>query len=149
MEGIDGLIKSAPRVIFHPKGDILHVIKASDLAFLGFGEAYFSSVLEGQIKAWKKHLRMTLTLVVPQGTVRFVFVDQRPGSATFGSTQTEVCGRDSYLRLSVPPGIWMGFKGLDHGVNLILNIANIEHDPSEQVNIPYLESSIQYDWGSA
>ena len=57
-------------------GDVLHAIKNGDLGYAGFGEAYFSIVELGTIKAWKRHLRMTLNLVVPVGQVIFVFVDE-------------------------------------------------------------------------
>ena len=37
----------------------------------------------------------------------------------------------------------MGFKGIGD-YNILLNIANLEHDPSEAVNIDLEE--IRYDW---
>ena len=51
---------------------------------------------------------------------------------------------NTYLRLTVPPGIWFGFKGLGKHINLISNIADIEHDPSE-VQRKSL-SEIEYNW---
>ena len=47
-----------------PGGDVLHAIKMSDPSFTGFGEAYFSIVHQGTIKAWKRHRKMTLNLVL-------------------------------------------------------------------------------------
>lgn len=106
-------------------GDVLHAMKCSDPGFVGFGEAYFSQIERGAAKAWKRHLRMTLNLVVPMGVVQFVFVDDE------GATREEVVGLDRYVRLTVPPGIWFGFKGLAAPYSLLLNVADIPHDPAE------------------
>lgn len=106
-------------------GDVLHAMKRSDPGYTDFGEAYFSFVEAGAIKAWKRHLRMTLNLVVPVGKVRFVFLDDS------GHVREEQVGKDRYVRLSVPPGIWFGFQGLAALESLLLNVADIVHDPAE------------------
>ena len=85
-------------------GCVLHAMKRDDEGFKGFGEVYFSSINPLAVKAWKKHLRMTLNLVVPVGTILFVFVDNE------GNKRTEVIGVERYARLTVPPKIWFGFN---------------------------------------
>jgi dTDP-4-dehydrorhamnose 3,5-epimerase len=107
-------------------GDVLHAMKQSDTGFTGFGEAYFSWVTEGSVKAWKRHARMTLNLIVPLGEVRFVF--HLDGGNEF---RVEEIGIDRYARITVPPGIWFGFQGLVAPQSLLLNIASIPHDPKE------------------
>lgn len=121
-------------------GDVLHAMKRSDPGFVDFGEAYFSQIEPGAVKAWKRHLRMTLNLVVPVGAVRFVFVDDK------GETREEVVGLDRYVRLTVPPGIWFGFKGLVAPYSLLLNVADIPHDPAEIERKDLGE--IMFDWGA-
>lgn len=128
---MEGILLTPLKQIHHPKGDVFHGMKKNDPGYVGFGEAYFSTILSGEIKPWKKHSRMTLNLVVPVGSIRFVFYDDRSGSATFGETQTVEIGVDNYQRLTVPPGVWMAFEGLMDGYNLLLNIADMEHDPFE------------------
>lgn len=130
--------------IFHPKGNVLHAIKESDVGFNGFGEAYFSTVNYGDIKGWKKHLRMTMNLVVPVGEIRFVIFDDRKESPTKGLFFDTCLSPENYQRLTVPPGVWMGFKGLGTNLNLLLNVASLEHNPDEAVNIPL--ESIPYSW---
>ena len=51
-------------------------------------------------------------------------------------------GYNNYSRLTVPAGLWLAFKGEDDGMNLILNIASIPHDPSESINKPIEEISL-------
>ena len=106
-------------------GDVLHGMKCSDPGYIDFGEAYFSIVESGAIKAWKRHRRMTLNCVVPMGTVLFAFIDEE------GAIREEIIGTNRYVRLTVPPGIWFGFKGVGNKANMVLNIANIPHDPNE------------------
>lgn len=107
-------------------GDVLHAMKQNDVGYAGFGEAYFSWVVVGAVKAWKRHTRMTMNLMVPVGKVRFVFhVD---GGDAF---RVEEVGGDRYARITVPPGIWFGFQGLAEPQSLVLNIASIPHDPQE------------------
>lgn len=106
-------------------GNVMHAVKPGDTGFAGFGEAYFSRIELGAVKAWKRHLRMTLNLVVPVGRVGFVFIDDK------GTVRDEVAGPDRYVRLTVPPGIWFGFRGLAAPYSLLLNVADIPHDPAE------------------
>ncbi|MBI5330952.1 MAG: dTDP-4-dehydrorhamnose 3,5-epimerase [Betaproteobacteria bacterium] len=120
-------------------GDVLHAMKQSDIGFAGFGEAYFSWVAQGAVKAWKRHTRMTMNLVVPVGGVRFVFVAD-DGVAP----REELLGEERYVRLTVPPGIWFGFQGLVKPQSLVLNLGNIPHDPLEvERRAP---SEMKYNW---
>ena len=121
-------------------GEVMRALKASDNGFYGFGEAYFSWIEMGAIKAWKCHKLMTLNLVVPVGEVRFVFnLPER--NAEF---LVEDIGEMRYARLTVPPGIWFGFKGKFSGSSLLGNFADIVHDQDEVLRRP--ESDIPYDW---
>lgn len=117
--------------ISNPKGDILHAMRSTDPSFAGFGEAYFTFILNGETKGWKKHLEMTLNLIVPVGLVRFHLHDDR-----LGVTKRVELGEDKYQRLTVLPGIWVAFSGIHLGPSLVLNIANIPHDPEESINAP-------------
>jgi len=142
--GIEGVLLTPLQKISHPKGDILHGVKKSDQGFIGFGEAYFTKVNFGQIKGWNKHKRMTLNLIVPTGKVVFVVYDDREKSKTKANFLSIEISVDAYRRLTVPPGVWLAFKGKDAGINLILNVANMEHDPDEVERLNL--EQIVYDW---
>ena len=68
---------------------------------------------------------MTLNLVVPVGNVLFAFVDSE------GVTKHEIIGENNYIKLMVPPLIWFAFKGIDKPYSLIMNFADIPHEPKE------------------
>jgi dTDP-4-dehydrorhamnose 3,5-epimerase len=85
-------------------------------------------------------------LVCPVGAMRFVSYDDRPGSNTFNTFQELVLSRQkNYVRLTIPPEIWMGFEGISENESLLLNFADIQHDPVEQENISVEESPIIFD----
>ena len=123
-------------------GDVLHAMKQKDAGYAGFGEAYFSWMSAGAVKAWKRHMRMTMNVVVPVGQVRFVFrCANADGIEEF---RVEEIGVDRFVRITVPPGIWFGFQGLHTPQSLLLNIANIPHDPNEIERLAL--NNINYDW---
>ena len=97
-------------IIDTPGGNVMHAMKESSAGYLGFGEVYFSQVDKGIIKAWKRHKKMTLNLVVPVGKIRFVLFDNR--KLTNGRFQEVIISKDNYCRLTIPPMVWLGFQGL-------------------------------------
>ena len=110
-------------------GEVMHAMKNSSIGFSGYGEAYFSQIDMGAVKAWKRHKRMILNLIVPIGRIKFVLFDDREkNNKVF---QEVTLSRDNYCRLTVPPMIWVGFQGMDSNQNILLNIADIEHSPEE------------------
>jgi dTDP-4-dehydrorhamnose 3,5-epimerase len=106
-------------------------MKESDVGYAGFGEAYFSTIRYNDIKGWNYHKEMTLNLVVPIGEVTFVIYDDREKSHSKGVFFKVELSPSNYKRLTIPPRLWMAFKGEGVNTNLILNIANIVHDPNE------------------
>ena len=48
------------------------------------------------------------------------------------------------LRLSVPPYIWFGFKGMSRKESTILNLANIKHNPNEVLQCD--KNKIKFNW---
>ena len=121
-------------------GRVMHGIKKNDTGYVGLGEVYFSYINPKAVKAWKKHNRMTLNLVVPLGKVRFVFCDP----LNDGHYRVEDIGEDNYVRLTVPPGIWFGFQGIALQPSLVTNIADLQHDAAEVER--QAVSSFDYQW---
>jgi len=142
---ISGVLVTPLREIATPGGNVFHAMKAGDDGYHGFGEAYFSTMLPGNIKPWKRHNRMTLNLAVPIGKIRFVLYDDRPNSPSKNKYFEIILGNPGhYARLTVPPGIWMAFQGLSEGTSWLLNVADLAHDPAEADRRTLDE--IPYDW---
>jgi len=141
---IEGLLTVPTKIISTIGGDVLHAIKKSDQGYSGFGEAYFSTIEPHAVKAWKRHREMTLNLLVPVGEVRFVVYDDRIHSSSNGIFQQVILSIDNYKRLTIPPMLWVGFQGVGEERAMLLNIANIQHDPLEMDRKPVAD--IPYNW---
>ena len=129
---INGVIVTPLSIINTKGGDVLHAMKSRDDGYSGFGEAYFSKVDPKAIKGWKLHKKMTLNLVVPIGSVRFVLYDNRDERNNTNQFQEVVLEEKiNYSRLTIPPMIWVGFQGISQKTSLVLNLANIEHTIDE------------------
>lgn len=142
---VGGVLLTPLKKIHHPKGDVFHGIKKSDAGFSGFGEAYFSTINYQDTKPWKKHFEMTLNFVVPLGEIRFVIYDDRENSSTKNNFFDVTLGENNYQRITIPPGVWVAFNGIGETYNLLLNLANLEHDPNEIERKENL-SDIDYQW---
>ena len=129
-ESVDNIIKYIPlKKISNPLGDVWHAIKSSDSEYAGFGEAYFSFIEKGKIKGWKKHKKATLNLVVPVGEIKFFAYDEEQEDK-HSKLSSFTLSEENYFRLTVPSGIWLAFKGLKER-NMLLNVSDYSHDPSE------------------
>lgn len=144
---IEGVMLIELRQINDERGAVLHMLRCDAPGFRRFGECYFSEVLPGAIKAWKRHREQTQQLAVPIGRLRMVLYDDRPDSSTRGKLQEMELGRpDCYARLQIPPGIWYGFSCMSKTPALLANCADLPHDPSESEVRPVDEPNIPYQW---
>ena len=73
-----------------------------------------------------------------EGFVKFVFYDEK-----LDYFDEYEIGMKNYYRISVPPGLWFAFKGLEKR-KLVMNIADIEHDPNESEMKKLID--ISYSW---
>lgn len=143
---IDGVILTPLRVIPDERGAVLHMLKRTDHQFSEFGEIYFSQIVAGQRKPWRRHLRATSHLAVPVGHVRFVLFDDRPTSPTTGLISEVEIGETNYQLLTIPVGIWFGLQNLAASSSLIANCATSPHDPSQVDRQDFATTHIPYLW---
>ena len=136
---ITGVLVTKLRRLPTAGGEVRHALKRSDAGFAGFGEAYFTCIERDIVRGWKKHHRMVSNLTVAHGAIRFMIRDASGAvMALLLSPDADV----THLRLTVPPGLWLAFGGLAPGVSVILNLADLEHDPAEAETRP-LDA---FDW---
>lgn len=138
-ELIDSITETSLSEIAGANGNVLHGLKNTSIGYCGFGELYFSWILRNRVKGWKKHKRMTMNLVVPVGIVRFVFFS--PSREVY---REYIIGEKNYKRLTVPPGIWFAFQGVEHDRSLVINISDIVHDPEESDRMDL--DKFSFDW---
>jgi dTDP-4-dehydrorhamnose 3,5-epimerase len=137
---MDGVTLTPLKRIPSEKGDVMHALKATEASFSGFGEAYFTQIISGCTKGWKRHNRMTLNLVVVHGKVKFVIYDER--NHLF--EEVILSPESNYQRLTIAPGLWMAFHGMGEGVSTVMDIIPEPHDPSEADNMELSKIDYQF-----
>ncbi|HXG88146.1 MAG TPA: hypothetical protein VNJ02_07410 [Vicinamibacterales bacterium] len=130
------------------RGVLMRMVRADDPGFAGFGEIYFSGVDQGAIKAWRRHNRSTSQFAVPIGAIQLVMFDDRPGSATCGAVMVIETGRHHYQLITIPPGVWNGFRGRGPGLSLVANCASLAHDPAESDRLEPTSAKIPFEWSA-
>ena len=144
---IEGVVVTQLSQIVDERGAVLHHMRNDAPEFTTFGECYFSEMVPGAVKAWKRHREQTQNLAVPVGRVRFVVFDDRAGSTTQDELLVIELGRpDDYYRLCIPKGLWYGFTCLSKIPAVVANCADRLHDPDDAELIREDDSSIPYCW---
>ena len=143
---IEGVVLTELSQLGDSQGTVLHMLRCDAPEFTRFGECYFSEVLPGSVKAWKRHRVQTQNIAVPVGRVRVVIYDDREGAATRRQLQVVELGRpDAYLRLRIPPGLWYGFACVSDRTALLVNCTDLPHDPQESEQRPVDDPRIPHD----
>jgi dTDP-4-dehydrorhamnose 3,5-epimerase len=140
---IPGVAMTPLKLFTNESGGVYHVMRHTDVGFRGFQEAYISTVNGGVIKSWRRHRRMTLNLIVPAGRVQFRAVAGLEASGICGATELSVA---HYYRLTVQPGIWLSFRGEADGLNMVINVADLVHDPAEADVLPLTTPELAWCW---
>ncbi len=144
---LEGVVISELRQFSDARGSVLHMLRCDDPDFTQFGECYFSEVLPGAVKAWKRHRVQVQQFAVPVGRIRLAIYDDRGQSRTRGQLQTIELGRpDAFLRLRVPPGVWYGFTCISEVPALLANCTDLPHDPAEGEQRSSTDPEIPYRW---
>lgn len=141
---IDGVRLTPLRIIGDERGSVMHMLRATDAHFAGFGEVYFSTIVAGARKEWRLHRLHTSQLAVVVGTVRFVL---HPGNAgqSAGTEEIEI-GASNYQLLTVPPGVWYAFENRGSSTAIIANCSSGVHDPNEVERRGFDDPPAPYVW---
>ncbi len=132
--------------IVDERGKVMHMLKATDPHFVGFGEIYFSTAWPGAIKGWHIHKSMTVNNAVISGRAKLVMYDLREDSPTHGELQEVFFGEDNYVLVQIPPGIANGYKPYGDKEVIMANAASEPYDPDEIVRLDPFTADIPYDW---
>lgn len=143
---IDGVVITPLRQIPDERGKIMHMMRSDDPLFTQFGEIYFSEIFPQVIKAWHLHQEMVLNYAVVRGMIKLVLFDDREDSPTRGQVDEIFLGESQYIRVTIPPGIWNGFKGIGTVPALVANCSSIPYAPDEILRLDPFAETIPYVW---
>ena len=143
---IEGVLIQELKQILDERGRVMHMIRIDNPLLERFGEIYFSEVLPGVVKAWKRHKRMTQLFAAPVGKIRLVVYDDREHSKSKGNLKILEIGRENYQLVKIPPKLWYGFKCISNQPALIANCTDLPHDPEESESKDPDDSTILYKW---
>ena len=121
-------------------GDVIKNIKAGDLGYKNFKETYYSFINFGKKKGWKKHKEMTLNLTCPFGEVNFIL------SEDLEDFESITLNDKNLFRITIKPGIWLAFEGLNKPLSIVNNVADMIHNEDE-IDRKKL-NEVKYFWGS-
>ncbi len=143
---IEGVIITALRTVQDERGKLMCMLRNDKDPFTQFGEIYFSYVYPGVVKGWHRHKKMTLNYAVPAGEIKLVIFDDRRGSKSEEQIMELFIGESNYSLVTIPPGVWSGFKGIGTERAMVANCASIPHDPEEIERLEPLSPKIPYNW---
>lgn len=143
---IHGVQLTPLKKVCDERGRILHLFRRDWPIFKGFGEAYFSVVNPGVVKAWHLHKENTLNYAAVAGMIKCVLYDDREGSPTRGEVSELFLGEHNYQLVTIPPGIWNGVKGISTVESLIAIVMDLPYNPEEVVRTDPFRNQIPYDW---
>ncbi|MCX5778224.1 MAG: dTDP-4-dehydrorhamnose 3,5-epimerase family protein [Elusimicrobia bacterium] len=143
---ISGVIITPLKQIPDERGKVMLMIRSDSSVFTAFGEIYFSCIYPGAVKAWHLHKQMVINYAVPQGSIKLVLYDDRADSTTCGEVFEIFVGTDNYCLVTVPAGVWYGFKGIGTDVAIIANCTTKPHDPQEISRRDAHDPAIPYSW---
>jgi dTDP-4-dehydrorhamnose 3,5-epimerase len=137
-------------LICHPdeRGRLWEILRADDEIFDTFGQVYVTTAHPGVVKAWHAHRLQTDFFTVLSGRARFVLYDMRPDSRTRGQLQEFLLGRDRLQLITIPPGVYHGFKCVGEQEVMALNCPTRPYNAQEPDELRLLPDSdqIPYDW---
>lgn len=120
------------------KGDVFRAYRKNEEKIGKFGEVYFSWIKKNAIKGWKLHKKMHMNLVVPVGSVRFVFYYNK-------KFKDITIGEKNYCRIYVPNNIFFAFQNISNKKSLVVNYSNIIHQEDKETTNLSLKK-LSYIW---
>ena len=124
MNLLSNILISQTNTIPNDLGDIVKIVKCEEQQTKNIGEVYCSWLISNKIKAWKKLKIHTMNLFVIIGAIRLVFIDNNDEVM-----KIEISSNSNRF-LTIPPGIWYGFKCISNNNGLILNSTDVVHNPN-------------------
>lgn len=102
------------------RGYLVEILRAVDPHFTTFGQVYVvGNFTRGVIRAFHKHQEMWDWFFISHGAAKFVLVDDRPDSPTYGQMNILIVSSRNPGLIAVPPGVYHGWMSLEDDTQMI------------------------------
>jgi dTDP-4-dehydrorhamnose 3,5-epimerase len=137
-------------LVCHPdeRGRLWEILRSDDEIFQRFGQVYITTAYPGIVKAWHAHRKQTDFFTVICGMAKYVLYDMREDSPTRGELDVYYLGRDHLRLITIPPGVYHGFKCVGDQEVIALNCPTeaYNHDDPDELRLPPDSGEIPYNW---
>jgi dTDP-4-dehydrorhamnose 3,5-epimerase len=130
------------------RGRLMEILRSDEPIFKGFGQVYLTTTYPGVVKAWHLHRLQEDTVCCIRGEVQMILYDPRDDSPTRGEVNEFVIGEDHPLLVSIPAGIYHGWKCVSPGEAFVINIPTepYNREQPDEYRLPPDSGEIPYRW---
>lgn len=145
---IKGVKTKKLRVIPDERGRLMEILRADDEIFEKFGQVYLTTAYPGVVKAWHYHKKQTDNFTCIRGMMKVALYDAREESSTYKEINEFFVGEKNPILISVPPGVYHGFKAIGTETAYFLSIPSLPYNYEEpdEYRLPPDTKEIPYDW---
>lgn len=145
---IEGVAVKELSKVHDKRGWLMEILRNDDKFFKDFGQVYLSTAYLGVVKAWHLHRKQTDNFTCILGKMRVALYDPREGSKTKGEVNEFVIDSNKPILISVPPGVYHGFKAIGRGMAFFLSIPDFPYNREEpdEERLPPDTDKIPYEW---
>ena len=146
---IEGVKTKKLRVIPDERGWLMEILRADDEIFEKFGQVYVTTAYPNVVKAWHYHKKQTDNFTCIKGMMKVALYDAREDSPTYKEVNEFFVGEKNPILISVPPGVYHGFKAIGTETAYFLSIPTLpyNYDEPDEYRLPPDTKEIPYDWG--
>lgn len=135
-------------IIPDERGRLMEIMRCDESIFQGFGQVYLTTNYPGVVKAWHFHKKQTDMICCVRGMIKAVLYDARSDSPTHREIMELYLGDHNHILLSIPPGVYHGWKCISAEESLIISIPTepYRYQEPDEFRLPPDSPDIPYDW---
>ena len=148
MDLIEGVNIKKLKPILDERGYLQECFRSDWSMFEKFGQVYFTVAFPNVVKAWHLHKIQTDNIICISGNGKLVLCDKRKDSATNNKLNEIYFGELNPLLITIPPGIWHGFKAMENKKIMVINVPTevFNYSEPDEYRLPFNSEEIDYNW---
>ena len=145
---INGVKTRKLNTIPDERGYLMEMLRSDWPEYQKFGQVYITAVYQGVVKGWHYHKLQDDNFICVSGMAKVVLYDAREDSPTHGEVNEFFMGNLNPMLVTIPAGVYHGFKGISENITLIVNVPTntYNYDDPDEYRLPAHSDKIPYDW---